>query len=201
MSGEPKAETLPAVAAEAAASPMTKARLLETMRRERTRWLATIAAAGDEARLTTSGFAGVWSVRDVIAHITAYERWMLDHLEAWERGVTPPPSVLTGKDLEARNHAAHEETLSLSLAGVQAQAGQVWERLLAAVARAAEEDLLDVERAPDFVTKGWGKDTSLWEAIYGLTWEHYEEHYPNFAEWLAEAPVAREAAGEQTTGE
>jgi uncharacterized damage-inducible protein DinB len=192
MSGEPETGAEIEMAKGAAEEPMTRARLLETLRRERARWLATIAAAGDEARLLTPGFAGVWSVRDVIAHITAYERWMLDHMEAHERGVAPPPSALTGKDLEARNHAAHQQTLGLSLAEVQTQAQQVWTRLLAAVERAPEADLLDARRAPDFVVKGWGRDTALWEAISGLTWEHYEEHEPNFAAWSSGAPAACE---------
>ena len=55
---------------------MTKARFLEKMRAERARWEAAIAAI-ERPRLTEGGFAGVWSVRDVIAHITAYERWTL----------------------------------------------------------------------------------------------------------------------------
>ena len=177
---------------------MTKGRLLETMRRERARWEAAIAAvgAGGETRLTAQGFAGAWSVRDVIAHITAYERWLLDNIKAWERGVPAARSVLAGKDLEARNHAAHAQTLSLSLGEVQAQARKVWERLLAAVERTPEVDLLELERAPTFVVKGWGKDTRLWEAIYGLTWEHYDEHHPNFAAWTKETASEGGTPGE-----
>jgi uncharacterized damage-inducible protein DinB len=194
MRGDPQTETVTTngetvTETEEAVGVTSKAQLLERMRAERARWEATINAV-EKSRLTEPGFAGVWSVRDVIAHITAYERWLLDNIEAWERGVPAAKSVISGKDLEARNHAAHEQTLRLSLGEVQAQARQVWQRLLAAVERTPEADLLELERAPTFVTKGWGRDTRLWEAIDGLTWEHYDEHYPNFAAWTKESADA-----------
>lgn len=161
---------------------MTKARFLETMRARRREWEAAIAAIGAE-RMTLPGFAGVWSVRDVVAHITAYERWMLDHMQAEERGEQAAPSLLDDSDLERRNLAAHARTRDLSLDEVMVETRQIWEGLMAAVERTAEEDLIELVRAPGYVTRGWGRDTALWEAVAGLTSEHYEEHLPDFQAW------------------
>lgn len=168
---------------------MTKARFLETMRAERRQWEDMIAAVGEE-RMTRPGFAGVWSVRDVVAHITAYERWTLEHMEAEERGEPAAPSLLDDSDLERRNLAAHERTRDLSLDEVMEDARRVWDGLMRAVERTPEEDLIDVVRAPGYVTRGWGRDTALWEAIEGQTYGHYEEHLPDFRAWAGEKDAA-----------
>ncbi|HEU0027023.1 MAG TPA: ClbS/DfsB family four-helix bundle protein [Ktedonobacterales bacterium] len=178
MAGEPVAD-----------EPMTKARFLETMRARRREWEDAIVAVGVE-RMTLPGFAGVWSVRDVVAHITAYERWTLEHMEAEERGDQAAPSLLDDKDMERRNLAAHEQTRHLSLDEVMAEARRIWEALVRAVERTPEEDLIEVVRAPGYVTRGWGRDTALWEAIEGQTFGHYEEHLPDFQAWAGEKGAA-----------
>ncbi len=121
---------------------MTKARFLKTMRAERRQWEETITAVGEE-RMTLPGFAGVWSVRDVVAHITAYERWLLERLEAAARGEEAAPSVLDDGDMERRNLAAHELTRGLSLAEVQAEAQRVWSGLMKVAERASEAELIE----------------------------------------------------------
>ena len=158
---------------------MTKARFLEAMRAERRQWEEAIAAVGEE-RMTLPGFAGVWSVRDVVAHITAYERWLLDQLEAAARGEPAAPSVLDDGDMEQCNQAAHELTRGLSLDEVMAEAQRAWGGLMAVAERASEEDLIETSRAPEFVRRRWGGDTPLWQGIANLTYEHYQEHLPDF---------------------
>ncbi len=168
---------------------MTKSQFIATMRAERQQWQAAIAAIG-RARMTAPGCAGVWSARDVVAHVTAYERWMLDALEALARGESAPPSLLDDKDMERRNLAAHELTRRLSLDAVEAEAQRVWDRLTQAVAATPAETLLDVSRAPAFVRRGWDDTTALWEAIAGLTYAHYEEHLPDFRAWAGATTTA-----------
>ncbi len=172
---------------------MTKARFLETLRTRRREWEDAIAAVGAE-RMTLPGFAGVWSARDVVAHITAYERWMLERMEAEERGEAAAPSVLDDKDMERRNMVAHEQTRDRALDEVMAEARRVWEGLVAAVERTPEEDLIELSRAPGYVTRGFGGDTALWEAIMGLTYEHYDEHLPDFQAWREKAAKRDTAA-------
>lgn len=175
--------------------PMTKARLLNRMRGDRARWEAAIdaLAVAGAGLLERTGFAGVWSARDVIAHVTAYERWILDALEAWERGEEEPPSILDGDDMDARNMAEHARTRDLPLAVVLADARRVWERLVALVATIPEEVVVEVERAPGFVRRHWGPETPLWEGVWALGGEHYDEHLPDFAAAISAATTASRA--------
>lgn len=165
---------------------MTKSRFVETMQIERQRWEEALNAIGLE-RMTLPGCAGVWSARDVVAHVTAYEQWMLDALDALARGEAPSPSVLDDGDMERRNLVAHELTRNLSLDEVQAEARRVWVRLRQAVEALPEETLIDVSRAPTFVRRGWSDTTPLWEAIAGLTYGHYEEHLSDLRAWSGKA--------------
>jgi uncharacterized damage-inducible protein DinB len=177
--------------ADEAMTQMTKARFLETLRERRRQWEDAIAAIGEE-RMTQPGFAGEWSVRDVVAHITAYERWLLEQIEAAARGEQAPLSVLDDSDMERRNRAAHEQTRALPLDAVMAEARRVWEGLLQIAERSSEADLIEPARAPAFVRKGWGESAALWQGIANLTYEHYDEHLPDFAAW-ADKPASMEA--------
>ncbi len=46
-----------------------------------------------EADLTRAGVDGLWSVRDILAHIAAWDRQVALVLEAWLAGTTPPAAV------------------------------------------------------------------------------------------------------------
>jgi hypothetical protein len=63
---------------------MTKARLLNLMRTERARWEDALAQVPSE-QMTRSGIEGEWSAKDVVAHISQYDRGLLD----WLREAVP----------------------------------------------------------------------------------------------------------------
>lgn len=161
---------------------MTKRHLLEIMRAERERWEDALFAIG-ERRMTCPGLAGEWSARDVVAHTTAYERWLVAWLEALARGETPAPSPLDDADVARRERAAIEATRSFPLDLVLGDSWLTWERLSLAVERISEDDLEDASRAPLFVRKRWGAATALWQAIAHLTYERYREHIAAFQAW------------------
>jgi hypothetical protein len=52
---------------------MNSAELLDTMPTERARWEALLIEVGIE-QMQEPGAEGQWSIRDIVAHITAYER-------------------------------------------------------------------------------------------------------------------------------
>lgn len=84
------------------ATVTSKAELLATLRAERVRWEALLAEV-DGARMTEPGVEGEWSVKDAIAHITVYERWLVEWLGAARRGAAPAPPETARLELEARN--------------------------------------------------------------------------------------------------
>jgi hypothetical protein len=91
---------------------MTKAQLLAELRAARAEWDALMAQVGEE-RMTEPGAAGVWSVKDVVAHLTSYARWYANAAEAQLRGELSPPDGTEGMDFEQRNqeHQRREQHL------------------------------------------------------------------------------------------
>lgn len=167
---------------------LSKSLLLEMMRAARQEWEETLFAIGEE-RMLCPGLAGDWSARDVVAHTTTYERWLLEWLEATARGEAARPSVLDDTDMRRRDQAAHKLTLAFPLDLVLGDSWLTFERLSLAVERLPERDLEDASRAPRFVRRHWGEGTSLGQAIASLTYAHYREHLPAMRAWICEEAV------------
>ena len=108
---------------------MIKAKLLAELRASRQEWDALIAEVG-EARLTQPGAAGDWSVRDISAHLTAYNRWFVNASEAYFRGEMPPMDGTEGLPYEEFNRLHHARTRDKPLAEVLDESRRVCQRLL-----------------------------------------------------------------------
>lgn len=165
---------------------LTKSRLIETMRTTREEWEEALFAIG-EARMLYPGVDGDWSARDVVAHTAAYERWLLERLEAQTNGVSPRPSVMDDEDCARREQAAHALTAAFPLDLTLGDSWLTWEKLNLAVERLPDAQLNDARLAPSFVKRRWGPEATLGQAIASVTYEHYREHLPAFRA-LAEEP-------------
>ncbi len=168
--------------------PLSKSLLLETLRAKRQEWEETLFAIG-AAWMLRPGLEGDWSARDIVAHATAYERWLLEWLAATERGESARPTALDDTDMRRRDQAAHKLTLAFPLDLVLGDSWLTFERLCVAVERLSEPDLEDARRAPQFVRRRWGGQTSLAQAIANLTYEHYDDHLPAMRALAYEAQV------------
>lgn len=140
------------------------------------------------ARMTEPGFAGDWSLKDVIAHITVYERWTADHLEADARGEKAPDIVSWGPpdgntaDMDVRNAAYHRHFRDTPLDDVLAAAKEHHQRLIAAIEPLADADITEPGKF------AWTGASSLWDAIEGNSFEHYDDHQPGVRAWLDAHP-------------
>ena len=172
---------------------MKKTELLQTMRKERADWVATLESVG-EARMLLTGVAGSWSVKDIVAHVTAYERWLVVWLKAAARGQLPPASALEDPDVDRRNAWIFAHTCDRSLQDVLAESERVFQQLEAQVARTAETDLVEAHRTAWFVVPYWRESRPLWKCIAGDSYEHYHQHIPTIEAWLAEQGQAGPAA-------
>jgi len=74
-------------------NPMTKTTLLETLRSKQAEWQALLAEVPAD-HMTEPGVAGEWSVKDIIAHLTYYERWIADRLHEQLRGEAYVPTEI-----------------------------------------------------------------------------------------------------------
>jgi uncharacterized protein (TIGR03083 family) len=158
---------------------ITKAYLLAELRAARTEWQALMAEVG-EARMTEPGATGVWSVKDVTAHLTAYNRWFVNASEAHFRGELPPPDGTEGMDFEERNQVYHQRAQHLSLAEVLAEWEEVYQRLLEVVEAHTEEFLTQPQRF-----EGVPEPVEVWKMLDGDGYGHYREHAQVIRERLA----------------
>lgn len=163
---------------------MTKADLLEKINISYAEWEALVRHV-PAARMTEAGFEGEWSLKDVIAHLTVYEHWIADNLEAAARGEThkqtfawePPGGDI--EDTDEQNAIYYQHYKDAPLAEVLAANRKHHQQLIAAVERLSESDL----NAAD--TFAWSAGYPVWRMIEGNAHEHYDDHKPALRAWLA----------------
>jgi hypothetical protein len=165
---------------------MDKAEFLDTMRWERERWEALLAEVG-EPRMEQPGVSGDWSVRDIVAHVIAYERGLVEWLEAASRGESVTFPVLDHPDVDRRNAAILRENEGRSLEDILLESRRVFERLLQVVQALSEEELVDAERTEWYVKPRWGEARALWKCIADDSYQHYHQHMPDIRAWLSQA--------------
>jgi hypothetical protein len=167
-------------------SDMDKGRFLEKMRMERGRWEALLARVGEELGREAPGIAGDWSLKDLMAHVTAYERGLVKWLEGAGRGEAVTFPDLDHPDLDYRNALILAASRSRSWEEVEGEAAAVFDRLLALVAGLSEEELTDSELSEWYVRPRWGEARPLWRCIADDSYRHYQQHIPDLEAIVAE---------------
>lgn len=131
------------------------------------------------AQMNQSGAVGVWSVKDVLAHIAFWERYMADIIRAAKSGETPQLDV---EDLtESRNASVVAQYYLTSLGAVLAGWHAAREELLDQIAGLSEADLNDPQRFP------WSEGRTLLDRIAGNSYEHEQEHIDQIRAWMRDA--------------
>ena len=153
---------------------MDKRTFLATLRHDHTQWDALLAQIASE-RMDQPGVAGDWSIKDIVAHVTWFEREMVGMMET---------HALVGSDLwnlpsDERNAAIYEQNRARDLDDVLAEAQQVFRQLVAALEQLSNVDFNDPARFP-----GMPPDWTPWEVIAGNSYEHYGHHIPSIRAWL-----------------
>lgn len=137
------------------------------------------ALAGLEPeQLLTPGVLGAWTVKDVLAHLTAWEVELVTGLAKFKRGVSPGKTQYTPAEIEAQNTRWHAEAQSRPLDRVLADLRGVRRQTLRQLETLTERDL----NAP----RAWLRDSTIAEWV--LTWvvEHETEHAQHLAHWRAQ---------------
>ena len=157
----------------------SKSELLERMRAGREEWDALVAQIPDSAR-TEPALAGGWSVKDLIAHVAAFENWTAAQIRAANEGRAPTDKELYGVeevtvdpegwDLDRENAAIYARYKETPLAEVLTFASQAFADLVAAVEAVSDDD---IARSG---AQTWTDDTTLLEIIPGQSYAHYEQH-------------------------
>jgi hypothetical protein len=162
-----------------------KDRLLATLRDARAQWEGLLDEIG-EARLTEPGACGDWSVKDVLGHLAAYQRYWGARLRGEATGVPPTARDLFDRDdpppraesEEEQNAAIHALYAPLPPAVVLAKWRAASDLLSDGVAGLSEEDVATPGRF------AWAGDAPLAEAMAGDTYRHAAEHAAGVRAWL-----------------
>lgn len=160
---------------------ITRLTLLETMQTGHQHFKALIAALPPD-QLLCPGVTGVWSVKDILAHIIVHEQCMVDWVTKTLRGMQvdgPQPYSMPEPELTVLNEQIYQQNRGRRLAEVLSDLDAAYLQALAMVEAAPERDLLDVHR---FSLRD---GEPLWEAIAANTFWHYEEHSRDIRAWLA----------------
>ena len=141
----------------------------------RTTLVATIAAGREGLDAAIAGLADermldrideTWTRKDVIAHLEAWERRVVEHLATLRGGGTPDGSVETDELNERFFVLSRDRPLDDVLAGER----DAYRAVLAAIDGATDEELFDGHHF------GWTEGDPLADWFRGNTDEHYEEH-------------------------
>lgn len=162
---------------------LSKTQLLEILKSRRVEWDALLASVG-EARMDIPGAAGYWSVKDIISHITAYERWLVEWLSAAHHGAFPAPSPLDDVNIERRNARVYEMTRSMPVQEVLSDATQTFIKLMKAIKALPDEYFDHPQSAEWFMKPYWSRMSTIPEAVLNLSADHYDEHIPSIKAWI-----------------
>ena len=124
---------------------MSRARLLERLEQ---RWndLLESYAGLSEADMAVPGVVGRWSVKDLVAHVSAWEEESLKHVPAILAGRRPPRYSVTYGGIDAFNAQAAERVRDLPLAEVLRRRDATHRRLLGLIAGLPGESLVGETR-------------------------------------------------------
>ena len=153
--------------------PTSKSALLDQIRTDRAA-LEALLGRVPANRLEEPGAMGDWTVKDVMAHVTAWERRLDQWLAANER----PP--LTGELIEQMNQERYEQDRNRPLADIQADFDHIHQTVVRHIDNFVTDESLT--NPPPAATN---TRTPGWRIIAACTYLHYQEHIELLDHWLA----------------
>lgn len=167
---------------------MTKKLFLSRLLRERDKFELLVNRVGFSRRLTLKGVVGKWSVKDILAHILAYELYIADRLEEIQQGeLYIPCKTQTALDAfldqfgypdfgspllddDGPNAWVVEKYRNVSLEDVIAQELNAFTAIVSSLEKLSEETI---------------DQHNLYDRIANNTYKHYREHVRDIKRWLA----------------
>ena len=152
------------------------ARRIRALIRETGTRLDLLIARLSVEEMNRPGVVGVWSVKDVLAHLAYWQRYAADILRAAADGSTPD---LVGDDATERfNASVVKQYYQRPLSRVIAEWHAAREELIDLLEDVSDEDLTDPTRFP------WSGGRALLDHIAGSSYAHEQEHIQQIGEWM-----------------
>lgn len=163
------------------AEQMDKTRILEEIHTKYAA-LEEILTPLADTQMTVAGVNGDWSIKDVLAHITAWHHRLLIWLRAASQNEDPAISGPDSDDeMDRLNEQFYKENKSRPLDDVLTDFRTSYLQILDMVQVLDNEDLTNPHRF------AWTKGNPLWYLVAGDTYDHYQEHQQQIGEWLAKS--------------
>jgi hypothetical protein len=167
---------------------MYKKLFISRLLRERDKFELLVNRVGFVRRLTLKGVVGKWSVKDILAHILAYEQFMADRLEEISGGEVYLPSKTQNAldefleeygypdfgspllDVDGPNEWVVEKYRNVSLEDIITQELNAFASIVSLLESMSESTI---------------EQHNLYDRIANNTYKHYREHIRDIRRWLA----------------
>lgn len=160
-----------------------KEHILSALREQFDRWETLLVSLSDD-QLTTPYLDDQWSIKDVMAHLWAWQQVSLARMEGGVRGREPdyPYWILSvgenwEEDADGVNALTFARTREKSWSEVYEHWRNGFLRLLETGEGISEQDLLDGNRYP------WLKGYNLAYVLIA-SYDHHQEHLEDLLAWL-----------------
>src|SRR5574341_151824 len=166
---------------------MSKKQFITKLLHERDKFELLVNRAGFKRRMTIKGVSGKWSIKDILAHILAYEQYIADRMnEILHHQPYTPCKTQTALDAfldefgypdfgspllddDGPNAWIVEKYKNVSLEDVVAQENQAFSSII-----------LALETMPERLIQ----QHNLFERVAGNTYHHYREHIADIKRWM-----------------
>jgi hypothetical protein len=154
-----------------APAPTTRQELLAELDQEWARIERICFTLGEEA-MCKPGAQDDWSVKDLLCHLSAWEKYLLDRLSYVLTGQTPRyPVMQTWEDVHQFNAQVFEQNKDRPLTSVVIEFRSLYRGVMT-VLEALDDELLNQPYSYDFSAD----KLTLLQLIRANTYEHYREH-------------------------
>jgi hypothetical protein len=151
-----------------------KQELLDELSSARFELLEALAGLTPEDMLIT-GVVGLWSVKDILAHLAAWESEVVTALNQVQN--KRMPSILKIDDIDEWNDEQYRTNIRRSMEVIQADFEGVHRMLARMIQDFDERSLLDNRRYP------WMEGEPLWYLIEENVTLHEREHAASIRDW------------------
>jgi hypothetical protein len=147
--------------------PKSKAELIQAVHAARNEWDTLIA----HHLLSEPVTSGSWSIKDIIAHVTEYDRWL--SLGLAMRLQKPPQIWLNDISLDEFNAVLHQQIADRNPDGILADSNRVFQDLSYEVEAHSEDYLFGTHHV-----EGVADDVIPFQILKSESYGHYYDHIP-----------------------
>ena len=154
---------------------MNKQELIQRIETDWARLQASLDGLSEE-QLHTPGVVGEWSVKDILAHIAAWQTRLIAAMFKAEKGLIPDTTG-GGTTVDKLNAQWYREMKDRSFDQVWEDLDASYHQVLARLENLSEQDLVEPKRFK------WMKGEPFERYLAGDSYEHYVEHAGQIEAW------------------